>query len=370
MVLERSIPIGCVDIRPEDVEAAARVLRSGRLRQGEVTAAFEEAFATLVGARHAVAVSSGTAALHLAYLATFAQGDEVIVPSFTFVATASMLVAIGAVPVLADVDERTFTISVEDVMSRITDRTTGIVGVHLFGNACDVTGLAQLAVEHRLTVVWDAAQALGTAHSGRDIGGFPTAVCYSFYPSKNITTGEGGMIVTDDVELAHRLRLMRSHGAVEKYVHTMLGFNYRMTDVQAAIGLEQLRRLPGYLARRRENARLLTNGLVEVARVQPPIETVGGKHSFNQYCVLLGERGDATTRDAFALRLAAAGVETAVHYPRPLHHQPLFQSGGHTDLPVSEDLARRIVALPVHPGISEPDVEVIVEAARGAMDGG
>src|SRR5919199_1594248 len=226
------VPVASVDVRAEDIEAVASVLASGNLRQGRVVAEFEEAFAARVGACHAVAVSSGTAALHLAYMALFTPGDEVIVPAFTFIATASMLLAVGAVPVFADVDPRTFTLSLEDVRARITGRTRGIVGVHLFGNACDIEGLQRLADKHRLTLVWDAAQALGTEYNGREVGSYPTACCYSFYPTKNITTGEGGMITSDDSRLGEQFRLLRSQGASGKYVHTALGFNYRMTDFQ------------------------------------------------------------------------------------------------------------------------------------------
>jgi perosamine synthetase len=359
------IPVAWVDVRPEDVRAAVRVLESGRLRQGVVTAEFERAFAERVGAAHAVAVSSGTAALHLAYLALFAPGDEVIVPSFTFVATASMLLAVGAVPVFADVDPRTWTLSVEEAEARLTERTRGIAGVHLFGNACDVDGLSDLARRHGLVTVWDAAQALGTEYRGRDVGGYPSAVCYSFYPTKHITTGEGGMVVTDDGELAERLRLSRSQGAAEKYVHVTLGFNYRMTDVQAAVGLEQLQRLDSSLAARRANAGVLTDGLAGARGITTPWSLPEGRHSFHQYAIVLDDRAPVG-RDGFVEALACRGIETAVHYPRPLHRQPLFEGTSGT-LPVSEQLSDRIVSIPVHPGMTPDDLESVVTAARDAL---
>ncbi len=373
------VPIASVDIRPEDIEAVGRVLESGKLRQGAVTGEFEERFAERVGAKHAVAVSSGTAALHLAYMALFKRGDEVIVPAFTFMATASMLLAVGVEPVFADVDPRTFTLSVDDVRSRISQRTKGIVGVHLFGNACDVDGLKQVADDHGLTLVWDAAQALGTEYRGQEVGSQPTAVCYSFYPTKNITTGEGGMIVTDNSALADELRLLRSHGASGKYVHVMLGFNYRMTDFQAALGLQQLQRLDYYLERRRSNAAVLTERLAEVRGVISPAVQERAFHSYNQYCILIESEVVEDRRDGFAARLNKLGIETAVHYPRGLNRQPLF-AGADGTAPIahsismaplvnSDDIAGRILALPIHPGVSNQAVERVAFACSRAAAG-
>jgi perosamine synthetase len=349
--MNEQIPVAGVDIRPEDVDAVAAVLRTGNLRQGPITAEFERAFAERVGASHAIAVSSGTAALHLAYMALFNPGDEVIVPSFTFVATASMLVAVGAIPVFADVDPRTFNVSLQDVERRITPRTKGIAGVHLFGNACDIDGLAAIAARRRLMLVWDAAQAFGTEYRGREVGSYPAATCYSFYPTKNITTGEGGMVVTDDASIAETLRLSRSQGAAGKYVHTRLGFNYRMTDMEAALGLRQLDRLDEYLARRRENASILTAGLAGVPGILAPEPAPHATHTYNQYSILVGYDGAATSRDDMASELAARGIQTAVHYPRPLHRQPMFD-GERAGLEVSERLSQHILALPVHPGVT------------------
>ena len=360
------IPVAGVDIRPEDIDSVAGVLRTGNVRQGPITAEFERAFAALVGASHAVAVSSGTAALHLAYMALFEPGDEVIVPSFTFVATASMLVAIGATPVFAEVDPRTFTLCLADVERRITPRTRGIVGVHLFGNTCDIYGLAEVAARHNLRLVWDAAQALGSEYRGREVGSYPAATCYSFYPTKNITTGEGGMVVTDNASTAEILRLSRSQGAAAKYVHTQLGFNYRMTDMAAALGLCQLRRLDEYLACRIKNAATLTERLAGVPGILTPTSTQHAAHSYNQYSILVRSEETGIARDDLAAGLAARGVQTAVHYPRPLHRQPMF--GGEWDgLGVSEYLSEHILALPVHPGIRPHQSEQIADAVADLM---
>ncbi|HUY50774.1 MAG TPA: DegT/DnrJ/EryC1/StrS family aminotransferase [Streptosporangiaceae bacterium] len=369
IVSTEQIPVAGVDIRPEDVSAVAEVLRTGKLRQGAVTEKFENAFAARVGAGHAVAVSSGTAALHLAYLATFRPGDEVIVPSFTFVATASMLLAVGAVPVFADVDPRTFTLDLRDVERRITPRTRGIAGVHLFGNACDIDGLTAIASRHDLALVWDAAQSLGTEYRGREVGSYPAATCYSFYPTKNITTGEGGMVVTNDASVASALRLSRSQGAAGKYVHTQLGFNYRMTDMAAALGLQQFARLDDYLARRRENAMILSAGLADIPGVLTPLTAQHALHTYNQFSILVGWDGAGLSRDELAEGLTARGVQTAVHYPRPLHQQPMF---GHevTGVEVSERLSECILALPVHPGISPSQAERVAADVADVMTRG
>jgi perosamine synthetase len=363
---DQPIPVAGVDIRPEDVAAVAEVLQSGKLRQGAVTAEFENAFAARVGASHAVAVSSGTAALHLAYQSLFGPGDEVIVPSFTFVATASMVLAVGATPVFADVDPRTFTLSLADVERRITPRTAGIAGVHLFGNACDIDGLAAIAARHGLALVWDAAQALGTEYRDREVGSYPAATCYSFYPTKNITTGEGGMVVTDDAALASSLRLSRSQGAAGKYLHTQLGFNYRMTDLEAALGLQQLGRLAEYLERRRENAAALTSGLQQIPGLLPPLSAAHARHTYNQFSVLVGWDAAQISRDQLAEKLSAHGVQTAVHYPRPLHQQPMFDASL-TGLDTSERLCECILALPVHPGVSVEQAKGIAETITEIM---
>lgn len=361
------VPIARVDIPAQDIEAVGAVLASGRLRQGQLVAEFEEAFASRVGSRHAVAVSSGTAALHLAYMALFRPGDEVIVPAFTFVASASMLVAVGAVPVFAEVDPRTFTLAADDVRSRITSRTRGIVGVHLFGNACDVDGLAKVAADFGIPVVWDSAQALGTEYRGKDVGSYPVVSCYSFYPTKNITTGEGGMITTDDDGLAKALRLSRSQGADGKYFHTVLGFNYRLTDFQAALGIRQLSRLDEYLARRRANAQLLSARLAPLeGLIDVPTTTSDGRHSFNQYSVLVRS---PLSRDQIAEDLGRMGVQTAVHYPRPLHRQPVMQRVvGDVALENSERLCQEILALPIHPQLAQSEVDRTASAITELVD--
>lgn len=333
------------------------------LRAGRVTKEFESRFAQAVGASHAVAVSSGTAALFLAYRALLEPGDEVIVPDFTFAATASMAIAAGMKPVFADVDPQTYTIDPADVERRITRRTRAIVPVHLYGNPADVERLTRLARRHRLRLIWDAAQAHGARWRGRDVGWFPDVVCYSFYPSKNMTTGEGGMLTTSDGALAAELRLLLSHGEASRYSHVRVGFNFRLTDVAAALGLGQLAGLREAVRRRRKNAAALTRGLSGIPGVQTPRDAPGATHAYCLYTIGVDPEIAGISRDELQRALARRVIESAVHYPLPLHRQPVFRGyGTDADFPVSARLAQTVLSLPVHPGLSSQDVRRIVRA--------
>ena len=342
-----------------------KVLESGHLRAGSVAREFENEFARAAGARYAVAVTSGTAALFLAYQALLKPGDEVIVPDFTFAATATMVVAAGCRPVLADVNTETCTLDPHEVERRLTRCTRAIAPVHLFGGPADVAALARLAKRHGLRVVWDAAQAHGAEFRGRDVGSFPDVVCYSFYPTKNMTTGEGGMITTSNREVAERLRLLSSHGEVGRYRHILLGYNFRLTDIAAAIGRVQLRKLPAALRRRRANARVMTQGLAGLPGIKTPATIAGANHAYSLYTIVLEPRVLGMNRDQFQRALLRRGIETAVHYPLPLHRQPVFRGcGSDRDFPVSTRLAECVVSLPVHPALNRQDLERIVRAVR------
>ncbi len=357
--------MSCVRIEKEDLKAVRKVLESGRLRAGRLVQGFEEQFARAVGARFAVAVSSGTAALFLAYRVLLKPGDEVIVPDFTFVATAAMVAAAGARPVFADVDPETFTLDPSDVERRITKRTRAIAPVHLFGHPAQISPLVRLARAHRLRVIWDAAQAHGARFNGRDVGSFPDVVCYSFYPSKNMTTGEGGMLVTSDARLADQFRLLRSHGEKRRYWHTQLGFNFRMTEIAAALGRVQLAKLPAAVRARQRNARFLAPALAGIPGLKTPQISSGISHAFNLFTVLLNPKLLGMSREEFQKAVARRGVETAVHYPLPLHRQPIFRGYGRDrDFPVSTDVAKTVLSLPVHPGLSEEALRQIVRSVR------
>ncbi len=365
--MKKSIAVAEIKLTESEIKAAVQVLRSGELRQGKQCDAFEREFAAKVGAKHAVTSANGSAALHLAYMAILQSGDEVLVPSFTFIATGSMVTMTGGKPVLCDVDPDTFLIDLNDAERRLTPRTKAIAPVHLFGNSCDIQAVQDFARRHNLTIVWDAAQAHGAEFKGRDVGAFGDFVCYSFYPSKNMFVGEGGMTCTDNPEYDHKMRYMRSHGQTGKYYHTMMGLNYRMTDVEAAIGREQLKRLDEMLAIRRRNAAILNDGLTMVPGIRPQAVTPHSQHAWHQYCIVIEPKEFGCDRDTLSKRLNEQGISTGVHYPRGLHQQPVFEEDyGKTSLPVTENLAANILALPVHHGLTQGDVFSVVEAVCGS----
>lgn len=366
-ISEISIPISRPIIGDEEIRAVVEVLKSGMLRQGPKTALFESMFSGLVGAEYACATNSGTASLHMAYMATIDKGDEVIVPDFTFFATASTIVLSGGVPVFVDVDPRTFNIDPEEVKERITNRTKAIVPVHLYGNSADLKPILDIAEDKDLIVISDAAQALGTKYNGKDVGSYPDIVCYSFYPTKNITTCEGGMITTGDSELHEKFKALRDHGQSSRYLHTSLGLNYRMTDLQATIGIEQLKKLEWFLEKRRSNADYLTQNLKGIEAVETPYVKENVTHSFNQYTIKLNLEKLRCSRDEFADVLNTKNIGSAVHYPKPLHLQPIFMKLLHTregTCPVSEELSRRVLSIPVHPSLTESDLQSICEAIK------
>jgi len=362
------VPIAKVKLSHEEINAALEVLNSGHLRQGEKTKEFEELFASKVGAKYAIAVSSGTAALHIAYLVLIKSGDEVLVPTFTHISTASMVCFAGGKPIFCDINPKTFTIDLDEIKRKITPKTKAIAPVHLFGNACKINEILEIARENNLKVIWDACQALGTKYEGKDVGNFDNMVCYSFYPTKNITTGEGGMIVTNDPKIAEKCSLLRNHGQTKKYYHTLLGFNYRMTDIEAAIGLEQLKKLGKFLKKRRENALYLTEELSQIDEVVLPFVSEEVEHSYHQYAILLDLTKLKCNRDEFVKALEKEGIGTGVHYPRPLHKQPVFvKMYGEKKLSVSEDIAKRILTLPVYPSLSKKELKNIVDTLKSVV---
>ncbi len=363
--VKKTIPITHVEISEDEIKAVTDVLRSGKIIAGEKGAEFEKRFAEYVGAKYAVAVNSGTSALYLAYTLLLKPGDEVLVPSFTFYATASMVVAAGARPVFCDINPETFTVDIAEIEAKCSPKTKAIAPVHIFGNACNMDEITGFAEEHKLAVIWDAAQAHGTEYEDKGMGYFNDIACYSFYPSKNMTTGEGGMITTNNEEHYKTFKLLRSQGQPKKYYHTMIAYNFRMTDFQAALGIGQLSKLPGWIEKRRENAQILSNGLKDLENIIIQKEQMSGKHSYHQYAVQLKERGENNLRDRFVSRLRAQGIMAGTHFPIPLHQQPVFQElFGNSNLPNSEVLARNVITLPVHPYLAKSDLETIVNAFR------
>jgi len=340
---------------PDEYEAVMGVLRSGLMVQGEQVARFEKSFAALCQTQEAVAVSSGTAALHLALLAHgVGPGDEVITSPFSFAATGNTILLVGATPVFVDIEADTYNIDPELVERAITPRTKAIMPVHLYGAPADMERLIPLAQAHNLAIIEDACQAHLATVNGKPVGGFGTG-CFSFYATKNMTTGEGGAITTDDPEIAERVRLLRSHGQKQRYLHISNGYNMRMTDIQGAIGNAQIGKLAGYNAKRRENAAFLDARLRDY--VQIPVERPGHHHVYHQYTIRA--RGD---RDQWAQTLAERGVGTGVHYPRPIHKQPFYiEQGFDQSLPVSEAAAEQVLSLPVHPALTEEQLERVAQ---------
>ena len=364
-VSDHWIPISRPLIGNEEVNEVIRVLKSGQLREGRLTRRFEEEFRRKCGSKHAIAVSSGTAALHLAMMATIKPGDEVIVPSFTFIASANSILLSGGRPIFADIDEKTFTIDPNDVLEKITSRTVAIEPVHLYGQPADIKALSEISEDHGLKIIWDAAQAHGAQYDGRDVGSFDDIVCFSFYATKNMTTGEGGMVTTNDDDIARAIRLMKTHGQARKYWHIMLGLNYRMTEMQAAIGIHQLRKLEKFNRARIRNAKILTNGLKRIDGIITPYVRPGCRHVFHQYTIILELEEFRCTRDEFVKALRAENVDARVHYPTPVHLQPAYRGFVKgIRLPMTERVAERVVSLPVHPALSDEDLKLIVEAVE------
>ena len=358
----KSIPIASPQIGDEERAAVLDVLGSGQLAQGPVVAAFEREFANWCGAKHAVAVNSGTAALHLLLLAHgIKEGDEVITSPFTFVASANAALFVGARPVFVDIEPVTYCLDPAKVEAAITPRTRAIMPVDLYGHPAAIDEINVIAAKHGLVVIEDACQAHGAAIGDRKTGALGPSATFSFYPTKNITTAEGGMVTTDDVDIADRVATLRQHGATRRYEHDVLGFNFRMTEISAAIGRAQLVKLDRFNERRRRNASVLDEGLARISGVVTPRERDGYRHVYHQYTVRV-ERD----RDGVQRRLHESGIGTAVHYPIPVHRQPLYRQLGYGDvsLPISEAAASQVLSLPVHPALSDSDLDRIVEAVR------
>jgi perosamine synthetase len=354
------IPIARPLVGEEEIEAVSAVMRTGMLAQGEAVTAFEQEFADYCGSKHGIAVNSGTAALHAALASLgIGPGDEVIVPSFTFIATATSVSMTGARPVAVDIEPATFTIDPDAVTAAVTQNTRAVIGVHLFGHPFDLTSVGDICRDAGLYLVEDCAQAHGATWHGKRVGTFGDAGCFSFYPTKNMTTGEGGLVTTDDAALATRVRQFINHGQSNKYLHTRLGYNYRMTNIGGAIGRVQLSRLKEMNRRRQENAAFLTAHLDAPGLVTPSCRTEA-THVYHQYVIrLTGEF--PMTREAFMKYLSENGIGSAVHYPMPVHMQPLYQGTEHPPCPVSSASADTVLSLPVHPLVTLDDCSYICE---------
>ncbi|GAA3371530.1 DegT/DnrJ/EryC1/StrS family aminotransferase [Streptomyces sannanensis] len=363
-VNKEPIPAARPVIGEEEIEAAVAVLRSGRVVQGPEVAAFEEGFSELVQGRHCVAVNSGTSALHLLLLALgIGPGDEVIVPSFSFAASANSVRLVGADVVFADIEPGTFCLDPAAVEAAITPRTAAIMPVHLYGHPAAMDKIMAIADKHKLAVVEDACQAHAAALNGTPVGAFGSGGTFSFYPTKNMHSLEGGMITTGDAEIARTLRLLRNQGMEQRYANEIVGANMRLTDVAAAVGRVQLSKLPAWTEQRIANAAYLSEN-ISAPNVITPSVAEGARHVYHQYTVRV--QGD---RDAAMRKLTEAGIGNAVYYPTPIHRlkpywEPDQKAGRNWDLPETERAAAEVVSLPVHPSLSEGDLERIVTAVN------
>ncbi|MCW4011402.1 MAG: DegT/DnrJ/EryC1/StrS family aminotransferase, partial [Candidatus Bathyarchaeota archaeon] len=317
-------------------------------------------------AQYAYSVSSGTAALHLALLSCIEPGARVLVPGFSFFASASAVVHAGGIPVFVDVDPETFLLDLDDAWEKTGEGIGAVVPVHLFGNVVPYDDLLELAEEYDLRIVHDAAQALGSTYMGSELGEFNDVSCYSFYPSKIITTGEGGMVTTNSEELAHRVGLFKNHGETEKYRHTLLGYNYRGNEIASVIGLDQMTRLDYFLGKRRSIARYYDLAIGNIEGVMPQRVTEGTESCYNYYTVRV-DPDMGLDRDRIVMDMRNMNIETLVHYPYALTEQPALMKYVTEPCPVAEELARNVFSIPIHPYLSEREAEQVVLALRTAV---
>lgn len=350
------INISRPQIGDEEKRAVLGVLDSGHLAQGPKVREFEEAFAKWTDTKYGIAVSSGTTALHVALLAHgIGPSDEVITTPFSFIASANCILYTGARPVFVDIEPNYFLLNPDKIEEAITPRTKAIIPVHLFGQIADMDAIAEIAKKHNLVIIEDACQSHGAMYKGKKVGAWGTA-CYSFYPTKNMTTIEGGMITTNNPQVAEQSRLLRNHGSPKRYLHDTLGFNFRMTDIQAAIGLVQLGKVDNWNRQRQDNARFLTGKLSPLSGVKTPKVRRNSEHVFHQYTICVEK-----DRDKMVEGLNSAGIAAGVYYPIPIHRQPLYMGMGYEkDMPITEKLAKQVISLPVHPALILNELEKIV----------
>lgn len=343
----------------EEQIAVSEVLKSGMIASGPKVALFEKQFAEFVGTKYAVATTSGTTALHLALLSLGIQkGDEVIVPSFTFIATANIVLFCNAKPVFCDVNPRTFNIDPLKIENLITEKTRAIMPVHLYGQPADVKPITEIAEKKGINVIGDAAQAHGAKYENKMIGTFGNVECFSFYPTKNMTTGEGGMLTTDNEELAEKARSIQNHGREKTkwgYEHGRLGYNYRMTDVAAAIGIEQLKKLPSFVQKRRENAQYYDKN---INSVETPYVLEKTEHAYHQYTI------KTKNRESIINKLKKNDIGFGIYYPKPLHFYRHLKQYSHNDLKNSELLVQEVLSIPIHPALTKQDLETIINVLK------
>jgi perosamine synthetase len=366
--LKRKILIAKPSFGNEEVAAVKEVLESGIVASGPRTQTFEKEFAEYLDVDHAIAVTNGTVALDVSLKALeLCPGDEVITSAFSFVASGNCILFQKSKPVFADINPKTFNIDLSDVAEKITAKTKAIIPVHMFGQPAEMTALKEIAEDKGIWLVEDAAQAHGAEYDEQKAGTIGNIGCFSFYATKNMTVGEGGMITTDNEKLAAKVRSLINHGQSRKYHHDTLGYNYRMTDLCAAIGLVQLKKLNGFNMKRRENATLLSNGISNIKGLTAPYVDKNVKHVFHQYAIRV-EDNYPLSRDELSAHLTEEGIGNAIHYPIPIYRQPLYLKLGYGEskCPNTEDACKKILSLPVHPMVTREDIEYMLAVLKGA----
>lgn len=363
-VFESNVPFMAVGLTKKDIAAANEVLESGMLRAASKCAALEEQFAAKSDAKIGLTCSNGTTALQLAYGALLERGDEVITPAWTYIATVSMLVAAGAKVVFCDCIEDSYQADPADIEKKITPNTKAIAVTHLYGIPVDIDAIQAIADKHNLKVIYDSAQAHLAEYNNKGIGAFGDACTYSFYATKNLGTGEGGMVTVNDEELASTISALRSHGETDKYLHTSIGFNYRMNDITGAIGLSKLETLGTETDRRREVANIYASRIDNIQGVNRPVPTQGSNPAWHLYTCRVDLDALTCTRDEFCAALNKEGVPTAVHYPKPLTQQPAFSdlANQESTVPVSVKLASTVFCIPIHQNLTDEQANGVCDA--------
>jgi perosamine synthetase len=360
------IPINLPKIGEEEIQAVVEVMKSGMLTTGlgagpKVTE-FETKYSQFAGVKHAIAVNTGTAALHAALMAVGIKAcDEVILPSFTFVATAEAVVLAGGKPVFADIDPETYTLSPQAIEKAVTKRTKAIIPVDLYGLPADIKPIREIASKHNLSVIEDCAQSHGATCEGKPAGALANIACWSLYAAKNIGTGEGGVVTTNDDNLAEKVKMVRTHGEKIKYQSLMLGTNYRMTEIQAAIGIVQLRRLPDFFAKRAQNALSLTDKLKVSEKITLPPQLQNRTPSWYLYTIRIKNINEEN-RNNILQKMHEKDIGAEAYYPIPINRMPYYKENfGNFNLPETEKAAKQVISLPIHPSVSDDQINTIAK---------
>ncbi len=346
-------------MQQDEKDAVWKVMESGALAQGNTVAEFEKRFSDFIGVKHSIATSNGTTALHIGMLSMgIRPGDEVITSPFSFMASATSIIFTGAKPVFADIDPENWNIDPESVRKEVTPKTKAIMPVQLYGQSADMDPLREIAEEHDLKIIEDACQAHGAEYKGKRVGGLGDCGAFSFYPTKNMTTGEGGMVTTDSDVIAEEARLLRNHGQTSRYEHAIVGYNFRMTNIHAAIGVVQLGKLPGFNKKRQENAAFFTEQLKDVPGIQTPIVGPDRVHVFHQYTL------KAEKRDDLREFLTSKGISTGVYYPDVLYNYSAIKPYFSGVKEVAEHATTEVISLPIHPYLEQSELEYIVDRIK------